>query len=79
MKRADSADAGASLQFTSSGLAWLGVVLVTGGVAWWKSINLVLLVVYVMVALVVLNGLLARRNVRRVRARRLSVPPLYVG
>ncbi len=68
-----------SLQFTESGLAWLGVALLVGGVAWYKSINLVLLIVYAMVALVALNGFLAWRNVRRSRANRLAVLPLFAG
>lgn len=72
-------DTGPALQLTPSGIAWLGVALAVGALAWYKSINLVLIVVYVMLLLVVLNGALARRNVARVRAQRLSVPPLFAG
>ncbi|MDY3554049.1 DUF58 domain-containing protein [Gemmata sp. JC717] len=78
MKRTDGAG-GLALQFTPSGITWLAVSLGVGAVAWFKSINLVLIVVYVMLALVVLNGALARRNVAGVRARRLAAPPLFAG
>ncbi len=79
MKRTDGATSLPSLQFTPSGIAWLVVALAVGGLAWYKSINLVLLIVYVMIVLVVLNGLLAWRNVRRARATRLAVLPLFAG
>lgn len=78
MKRADD-PGGFALQLTPSGIAWLAVALAVGAVAWYKSINLVLIVVYVMLMLVVLNGLLARRNITGVRVRRLGVPPLFAG
>ncbi|MBP3956114.1 DUF58 domain-containing protein [Gemmata sp. G18] len=79
MKRTEGTADGPHLQFTPAGVAWLGVALVVGAVAWYKSINLVLLIVYVMIALVVLNGILARINVRRASAKRLAVGPLFAG
>lgn len=80
MKRTDDGAASVPpLQLTHSGLLWLGATLLIGALAWYKSINLVLLIVYVMLILVVLNGVLARRNVARVRAARLTVPPLFAG
>lgn len=79
MRRTEGAAAGPFLQLTPSGIAWLGVALLVGGLAWYKSINLVLIVVYVMIALVVLNGFLAWRHVRRARAARLAVLPLFAG
>ncbi|VTR93486.1 Uncharacterized protein OS=Blastopirellula marina DSM 3645 GN=DSM3645_05365 PE=4 SV=1: DUF58 [Gemmata massiliana] len=79
MKRSEGVIDGPQMQFTPAGVAWLGVALVVGAIAWYKSINLVLLIVYVMIALVVLNGVLARINVRRASARRLAVGPLFAG
>jgi uncharacterized protein (DUF58 family) len=67
------------VQLTPAGVAWLAVAGAVGAVAWYKSINLVLVIVYVMLLLVVLNGVLARRHVARVRAARLAVPPLFAG
>src|SRR5437868_3395924 len=67
------------LAFTPSGVLWLAVALLVGFLAWFKSLNLVLMVVYVMVALVVLNGVLAWLAVRRVKAGRIPLPPMFAG
>ncbi len=80
MRRTDDRPALAiSLKFTTSGIRWLALAVVIGGLAWYKSINLVLITVYVMLLLLVLNGLLAWLNVRRARAARLAVPALFAG
>ncbi|HEY1191254.1 MAG TPA: DUF58 domain-containing protein, partial [Gemmata sp.] len=79
MRRTEDGPTVPPLQLTPSGLLWLGVTVAVGALAWYKSINLVLVIVYVMLLLVLLNGLLARRNVARVRAHRLAVPPLFAG
>lgn len=73
------APAGVHLQFTKSGLLWLLVCALIGALVWWKSINLVLIVVYSMVVLVVLNGLLAWRAVRRTTAARVPLLPIFAG
>jgi uncharacterized protein (DUF58 family) len=70
---------GAHLRFTASGLGWLLVTVFIGALAWFKSINLVLIIVYAMLALLVLNGLLAWLAVRRTDAARISPPPVFAG
>lgn len=79
MRRAEPEPGGVSLRFTASGLGWLAAAAVIGAAAWYKSINLVLIVVYAMIVLVVLNGALAWLAVRRATARRVSVPPMFAG
>lgn len=80
MRRADDRPGDAiRLTFTAAGVRWLAVAAVIGFVAWLKSINLVLIIVYAMLLLLVLNGVLAWRGVRRARAARLAVPPLFAG
>ncbi len=74
-----SVPARARLRFTSSGLAWLVVVALIGALTWYKSINLVLIVVYAMVLLVLLNALLAWLAVRRTDVSRIGVPPMFAG
>jgi uncharacterized protein (DUF58 family) len=72
-------DATGRLSLTGEGLAWLGASLLLGVVGWLKSINLVLIIAYMMATLLVLNGLLARRQVRRVVAARGSAAPAHAG
>ncbi len=79
MRRADGEPAGLRLRFTQSGGSWLTAAVLIGALAWYKSINLVLIVVYAMVGLLVLNGLLAWLAVRRSAARRLPLPPVFAG
>jgi uncharacterized protein (DUF58 family) len=50
-----------------------------GALAWYKSINLVLIATYAMLTLVVLNGLLAWLAVRRATAGRIPFPPMFAG
>ncbi|MBN9123003.1 MAG: DUF58 domain-containing protein, partial [Planctomycetes bacterium] len=73
------APAGARLRFTTSGLWWLFVGGAVGALAWYKSINLVLIVVYAMALLLLLNGLLAWLAVRRTGVSRVAVPPMFAG
>ena len=80
MRRAEPAPPSAvRLRFTPAGLGWLLAAVLIGALAWYKSINLVLVVVYAMVALLVLNGLLAWLAVRRVSAARIPLPPFFAG
>jgi uncharacterized protein (DUF58 family) len=67
------------LRLTPEGVVWLGVALLLGAVGWWKSLNLVLLVAYLMATLLFLNGLLAWAQVRRVTAGRGLVLPVFAG
>ncbi len=52
------------------GRLWILVTTVLAIVCWYKNINLLLLLAYVMIGLVILNGWQARRCVRRVQATR---------
>ena len=79
MRRTDPVPVGVHLRFTASGLGWLAAAAVIGAAAWYKSINLVLIVVYAMVVLVILNGALAWLAVRRATARRVAIPPVFAG
>lgn len=67
------------LRLTPEGLVWSVVVLLVGGLSWFKSLNLLLLLAYAMAGLLVLNGVLARLHVRRVTACRLPLLPVYAG
>lgn len=70
---------GGRLRPATEGLVWSGAVLLLGGLSWLKSLNLLLLLAYVMAGLLVLNGVLARLHVRRVTASRPPLPPVYAG
>jgi len=67
------------LRLTSEGLAWLGAAVLLGALGWFKSLNLLLLLAYAMLALLALNGILTRVHTRRVRATPLAVPPVHAG
>jgi uncharacterized protein (DUF58 family) len=60
-------------------MIWIAATLLLGGVGWWKSINLVLLIAYLMVVLLFANGFLARAHARRVAARRKPGTPRFAG
>jgi uncharacterized protein (DUF58 family) len=75
----DPVRGGARLRFTASGLGWLVASALIGALAWWKSINVVLIIVYAMTVLLVLNGLLAWYAVRRVTAARVEILPVFAG
>lgn len=79
MRRAELPPPGVRLRFTPSGLGWLTASVLIGALAWWKSINLVLIVVYVMAVLLILNGLSAWLAVRRTTANRVAIPPVFAG
>ena len=53
------------LILTGEGMAWLGVAALLAAMGWYKSINLVLLLAYLMFTLILLNGFLARAHARR--------------
>jgi uncharacterized protein (DUF58 family) len=50
-----------------------------GAFTWYKSINLVLIVASVMLLLLIVNGWLAWRAVRRTTATRIAIPPVFAG
>lgn len=79
MTPADDPTPRAVLRFTPSGGWWLAVSVLVGAYVWFRSINLVLIVAYAMLALLVINGVLAWRAVRRTTARRLPMPPVFAG
>jgi uncharacterized protein (DUF58 family) len=56
--------------FPREGQLWIVLAVVLAGSGWYKNVNLLLLLAYVMLGLVILNGWQARRCVRRVRAAR---------
>jgi uncharacterized protein (DUF58 family) len=66
-------------RLTREGLAWVGTAALLAALAWLKSLNVLLLIAYMMFGLLALNGLLSRRQVRRVTASRLPLPPVYAG
>lgn len=80
MRRAEAAKPEpARLKFTALGLGWLAVAAFVGAVSWYKSINLVLIVVYAMVGMLFVNAYFARRAARRADAARVPVPPIFAG
>lgn len=78
MRRAAEPD-GPPLVLTGEGMLWLGATVLLGGLGWWKSINIVLMLAYLMFAALLLNGLLARAHARRVTAARAPGPPAFAG
>ena len=68
-----------SLQLSREGAIWLVVAFVLGFSGWYKNINMLLLMAYLMVGLVVVNAWLAWRQVRFVSARRMTLPPSFAG
>ncbi len=60
-------------------LYWLPVAAVLALIGWSKTINLLLLLGYLMLALCGVNAVLAWRMVRRVTGRRRDTPPLFAG
>jgi uncharacterized protein (DUF58 family) len=82
MRRSSEADGSVStnpLILTSEGMFWIGVTLLLGVVGWYKSISLVLLLAYLMFALLLVNGFLARAQARRIVAQRTPTPPVFAG
>ena len=68
------------LRLTNEGLVWLGAAAVLGAVGWFKGLNPLILFAYGMAALLVVNGVLARRQARRVHLLAPPpVPPVYPG
>jgi uncharacterized protein (DUF58 family) len=78
VKRSPEAEA-APLVLTGEGFMWVWATVLFGGLGWYKSISLVLLLAYLMFALLLVNGVLARRNARRLSAAREPLPPLFAG
>lgn len=61
------------------GAVWLAVAAVIGFCGWYKNINVLLLMAYVMASMIAVNYWFARRQVGRVSARRLATPPAFAG
>jgi len=65
------------LVLTAEGKAWVWVTVLLVVMGWYKSINLVLLLGYFMFVLLVVNGILARRQGRRVAVRHEPTLPVF--
>jgi uncharacterized protein (DUF58 family) len=70
---------GFRLVWTREFTIWFGVAVLIGVVGWVKAINLLMLFSYLMVGLVLVNGFLAWRMVRKVSVARTPPPPLFAG
>ena len=70
---------GSRLKFTSEGLVWFVAAVILGALGWFKSLNLLLMLAYLMLALLAINGILARLHVGRIRARRVPLEPIFAG
>jgi uncharacterized protein (DUF58 family) len=67
------------LRLTPEGLVWLGVAVLLTGIGWYKNLNLVLLIAYLMAGLLIVNGVLARSHARRLAAERDPLSPVFAG
>ncbi len=67
------------LRFTRAAWIWLGVSVVLAAVGWFKTINLLLLLGYILLALLGLNAWYAWRASGRLAARRLPAGPAFPG
>ena len=67
------------LRLTREGTVWFAASLVLGLAVWFKNLNLLLFLAYLMLGLLAVNGLLAWLQVRRASARRLPLPPVHAG
>lgn len=67
------------LRLTGDGVIWLLAAVLLAAVGWYKSINLIFLLAYLMLALLVVNGVVARAQVRRLVVRRAEAAPVYAG
>jgi uncharacterized protein (DUF58 family) len=79
VKSTAASSAAPRTRLTEAGQYWLLSALLLGVVGWWKSISLVILLAYLMAALLLLNGWLARRQTRRVQATPLPTAPVCAG
>jgi uncharacterized protein (DUF58 family) len=61
------------------GRLWILLAAALAGVGWYKNVNLLMLLAYVMIGLIILNGWQARRCVRRVRVTRRSPGLPFAG
>lgn len=68
-----------TFQFTRAAIIWCVVAVVLAVVGWYKTINLLLLLGYVMLALVLVNAWIAWRMSSRIKGRRLTLSPTYPG
>ena len=66
-------------RFPREGKLWLLAAVVFWLIGWYKGVNLILLLAYMLLTLVVLNFWLARRSVRGIRAERRIPPAVHAG
>ncbi|OWK46374.1 DUF58 domain-containing protein [Fimbriiglobus ruber] len=67
------------IRLTRTAAVWFLVSVLLAVVGWYKTINLILLLGYTLVALLGVNGWLAWRTTRRVAGRRHPVTPVFPG
>jgi uncharacterized protein (DUF58 family) len=67
------------LRFPLAGRIWFGVAVLLALVGWVKTINLLLLLGYMLLALLGVNMWLAWRTARRLTATRQPTQPIYAG
>ena len=61
------------------GIYWILAAFGLGFTGWYKNINLILLLAYLMAALFVLNAVVVRLDLRNLRARRLPLGPIFAN
>jgi uncharacterized protein (DUF58 family) len=66
-------------QLTREGGYWLLIAAVVLGIGYFKSINLLLLLGYLLLLIAAFNAMLAGRRLHRLRARRRIAAPAFVG
>lgn len=67
------------VHFTRAAWVWVAVAVVVAVVGWYKTINLLVLAGYFLLALLAVNLALAWRASARLRAERLPAPPAFAG
>jgi uncharacterized protein (DUF58 family) len=68
-----------TFRVSREGFVWLAVAVVLGFCGWYKNINMLLLMSYVMIALMIVNAVLAWRQVALVSAVRVPAAPAFAG
>ena len=68
-----TAASGGRLKFTSEGLLWFAAAIALGALGWLKSLNLLLMLAYLMLVLLAINGIFARLH-----ANRMPYGPLHL-
>lgn len=67
------------VRFSSEGFLWLFAAVVIGFLGWWKTISVVYLLATVMLAMLLVNGVMARFHARRIRIAAEPLLPIFSG